>query len=97
MKKIIVVCLIIFFSFAFIGCGEIKTIDGVTYDIYGLANSGEKRNPDIEYKIIIGNVIWSCVLVETIVAPIYFLGFSLYEPICKKRKGQKPGVINSTD
>ena len=67
------------------GCGDVKTIDGLTYDTYGLINESEKRNPDIEYELIIGNIVWSCILVETIVAPIYFIGFSMYEPVGKKK------------
>lgn len=32
------------------GCAEPKTICGVTYDSYGLLNSDDKKNPDIQYK-----------------------------------------------
>jgi hypothetical protein len=35
----------------------------------------------VQYKTVVGNVIWGIILVETIIAPIYFFGFSLYEPV----------------
>lgn len=52
------------------------------------------KNPDVAYRLIIGNIIWSCILVETIIAPIYFIGFSLYEPIGPKTTTEK-GVVSS--
>jgi len=91
MKKLIAIVVIL--SFIFIsGCGDTKHIDGYTYDTYGLINKGEKYNPDIEYAIIVGNVIWSILLCESIITPVYFVGFSLYEPIGKR--GETPvGVV----
>ena len=68
----------------FVGCGSQKTIDGVTYDTYGLLDSDDKKNPNIQYEIVWGNVIWGAILFETIVAPIYFFGFSCFEPVGKK-------------
>ena len=70
-----------------------KEIKGKVYGTYGLINSDEMKNPDIEYRLIIGNLIWSCLLVETIIAPIYFIGFSLYEPVGSKTNFEK-GVLN---
>ncbi|KKM21237.1 hypothetical protein LCGC14_1637440 [marine sediment metagenome] len=83
MKKIISVLVILSMITIFSGCGDTKVIDKIEYDTYGLFNKETKRNPNIEYKTIIGNIVWSVILVETIIAPIYFLGFSLYEPIRK--------------
>lgn len=74
------------------GCGSNKTIDGVTYGTHGLFNSDE-ANPNIEYKIIIGNVVWSIILIETVVFPVYFIGFSIYEPVGKKGSVIK-GAVN---
>jgi len=73
------------------GCGDTKTINGVVYDTYGLINV-EKKNLDIAYEPIWGNIIWGIILVETIIAPIYFFGFSMFEPIGKKSpiKGMVP-------
>lgn len=62
------------------GCADNKKICGKDHETYGLFNKDEYRDPDVKYHLSVGNVIWSAVLVETIIAPIYFLGFSLYEP-----------------
>ena len=91
MERIITIILIVSFMALNIGCGDTKRIDGYEYDTYGLLNESEKKNPNIEYRVIVGNIIWSAILVETVIAPIYFLGFSIYEPVDKKnKKGKKP-------
>ena len=63
-------------------CANNKTIDGKTYTTYGFLNEEDYKNPKIHYNISVGNVIWSILLCETIVAPFYFIGFDLYEPYC---------------
>ena len=72
------------------GCGNTKVINGIEYDTYGLLNADNKKNPQIEYEVIWGNVIWGCILSETIIAPVYFFGFSIFEPVGPKLpvKGQ---------
>lgn len=88
MKRTVTMLLVCaLFSFSLAGCGSNRTINGVTYGTYGLFNVNEKKNPDIQYELIVGNLIWGIVLVETIVAPIYFFGFSLFEPV-----GPKPAI-----
>jgi len=94
MKKLITLLIVVSLTIMpLYGCGNTKVIDGVEYDTYGLVSKGETRNPNIKYKVIIGNIIWSCILVETIIAPIYFLGFSLYEPTRKVVSGEPKGII----
>ena len=72
------------------GCSDTKVIDGIEYDTYGILYVEDKKNPDIEYKVCWGNVVLGIILVETIIAPIYFFGFDMYEPVGKKSsiKGQ---------
>lgn len=94
MKKMVSVCLILaIISSAFVGCGNIKAIDGNLYDTYGILNESDMKNPDVEYRLIIGNVVWGILLVETLIAPVYFFGFSLYEPVCKKDSNRPKGVV----
>lgn len=93
MKRIIVLLLIFAFLSVGIGCGDTKVIDGLRYDTYGIANADEKKNNDIQYRIIVGNVVWSVILVETIIAPIYFVLFSLYEPVGVKDHNKPKGVM----
>jgi hypothetical protein len=73
-------------------CANPREIGGVTYDRYGLFNADEKKNPDIEYHIVVGNVVWSVILVETVIAPLYFIGFALYEPIGPKTTTVKGAI-----
>lgn len=84
-KRIIIIVIIMAMLSQITGCGETKIIKGIEYDTYGLLNSGEKQNPNIQYEIIWGNFLLGIVFFETIIAPIYFFGFSLFEPI-----GEKP-------
>lgn len=41
---------------------------------------------DIQYEICWGNVIWGIILSETIIVPIYFFGFSMFNPIGELNK-----------
>lgn len=81
MKKYLIVATLIICIGYLSGCGDAKVINGKYYDTYGLLNKEENRDPDIKYRVIMGNVLWSCFLIETIVFPVYFIGFSLYEPV----------------
>lgn len=92
-KSVATISAILFISMFLASCGNNKTIGAETYQTYGLFNKEDCRNPDIEYRLIIGNVIWAVILCETIIAPIYFFGFSLYEPIHKKIDSQPKGSI----
>jgi hypothetical protein len=69
-----------------VGCSSSKVIDGKKYKPYGLINEDDRKDPDIEYDLVFGNLVWTVLLCETIVAPIYFIGFDLFEPIGKKEK-----------
>lgn len=80
MKKIIVFAIIV--SIFFIsGCSENKRIDGELYETYGLFNKKDVRDEKIEYQLVTGNLVWGIFLAGSIVAPIYFFGFDLYEPV----------------
>jgi hypothetical protein len=82
MKKIIVtlVCMISLLV-ASVGCGEGRAVNGKYCDTYGLLNKEELKCEGVQYKTIVGNVFWGIVFIETIFVPIYFFGFSLYEPV----------------
>jgi hypothetical protein len=66
------------------GCGENKKINGVWYETYGLINKHEVKDSKIRYRTIVGNVVWGIILFETLIAPLYFFGFSMYEPVGPK-------------
>lgn len=66
------------------GCNNHKVIDGVDYDVFGVLNQDEKKNPDIEYKMSVGSIVAAVLLSETIIVPIYVVLIDLWEPIGKK-------------
>jgi hypothetical protein len=43
------------------------------------------KHDSIIYEPSLGNVVWSIVLIETVVAPVYFVGWSIMEPVKKKQ------------
>lgn len=82
MKKIF---LLLSITIILIGCAEDKelTLNGRTeiFETYGWADYDELKNDSIYYKVCVGNVVWSVIGVETIIAPIWLTGWDLYEPI----------------
>lgn len=56
-----------------------------TAEPYGWANYQTKKNPNFVYEVNLGNVVWSIILVETIVVPVWLTGWDLYEPIEPKK------------
>jgi len=93
MKKWTSALIITFLLFSFSACGDTKKINGVVYDTYGIANQSDIKNPDIRYRVIIGNIVWSAILSETVIAPIYFVCFSLFEPVAAKTPGAPKGSL----
>lgn len=94
MKTLNKLALILAVVLLMVSCGDMKVINGVQYDTYGLLNANQKKNPDVEYEIVVGNIIWSVLLFETIGAPIYFIGFSLYEPVGPIDSNKIIGAVN---
>jgi hypothetical protein len=86
IKKILIVPIILLFILS--SCSDAKNIDGIIYEPYGLFNKDEIADPKIHYALVMGNVIWGIFLWETIIGPIYFFGFDLYEPISLKYQGE---------
>jgi len=84
MKKILFILLL---SLLFISCADSKkfNIDGkeVRVEPYGWFNP-EMKHDSINYKVSTINVIWSALLIETIIVPIVITGDQLYEPVSKK-------------
>lgn len=82
MKKILLSLVILL---ALSSCAEKKMIDGVMYKPFGLANEETHRVDTIQYEISAGSVIVAIILSETIIAPVYIIGWDLWEPV---RKGK---------
>ena len=65
--------------------GEVKH-----YRTYGFFNQDERRSDKVCYRLSVGNVVWSVLLFETIIAPFYFVGLDLFEPVSvRDEKGCK--------
>jgi len=79
---------------ALTACGaDDKTIDGITYGTYGIVNKDEMRNLNIQYEISGWSIFWSIVFCETVIVPIYFIGWDLYQPVGKKDPKWVPGQV----
>lgn len=84
MKKTLSIILIVFTLLALASaCTSDKVIDGKLYKTYGLLNKDEVKDPNIKYELSVGNVLWGAITLETVVGPIYFFGFDIYEPVGK--------------
>jgi len=80
--SLIVACVL---ALTLTACGEAKTINGTHYDTIGVAHVLDgTRDPCIQYQVSVGNVFWSVVLFETVVVPIYFVGWDIMNPISAK-------------
>jgi hypothetical protein len=79
MKKLLV--LVVLCIFLLTACGSNLYLDNRVYKQYGLFNQHQVREQNIEYDVIWGNVFWSFFLCETLIVPVYFIGFALFEPV----------------
>lgn len=65
-------------------CGNDKTfiINGkeVVAETYGLMND-DKKVPGVEYEVSFGSVFWAVVLSETLIVPIYIVGWDIMQPV----------------
>lgn len=78
MKYIII--LFLFLS----SCADDKMIEGKKVTAYGLFNEQTKHDTGYLYEVSAGSVITGVILCETIVFPVYIVGWDLYEPVKKK-------------
>mgnify|MGYP001566967868 CR=1 FL=1 len=88
MKRSIAV--IVALSLPLAACGKPQYLgksDGqkVLYPTYGFLNQSSSKSKNVCYEISAGNVIWSIILIETVIAPIYFVGWDLFNPIRMKK------------
>jgi hypothetical protein len=80
LKKLVVIgCLAAMLT----ACGG-ASVNGVMYDSYGIANEETQKNPNINYEISVWSVVWGIVFFETIIVPIYILGWDLMTPVSSK-------------
>ena len=80
IKRILCVIMAVIFCIM-VGCADSKIINGKKVEPYGFINKDTVKQNNIQYRVCIGNVMWGVLLIETVVFPVYFFGFSLYEPV----------------
>jgi hypothetical protein len=81
MKKHINILLVVAIAVMLTACGKPKTINGVNHPTVGVFTLSE-RDPNVHYEVSVGNVVWSILLCETIAAPVYFVDWSIMNPVC---------------
>lgn len=82
MKKIF---LALSAAFMLASCADSKVININGKDVevkpYGWMNSESRKVEGVKYDVCAGNIVWSIVLGETIVAPVLFTGLAFFEPV----------------
>jgi len=75
-----------------VSCGRSQVINGINYKPVGLISMKMEigtYSKKVHYEPCWGNIILGTIFVETIIIPIYFFGFSMFNPISEK--------VNSTN
>ena len=82
MKRAIGVIVVL--SLLLAGCGRPQYLGQGTaqkyYPTYGIFNESSSRSKNVCYEVSVGNVVWSIILIESIIFPVYFVGWSIYNP-----------------
>lgn len=81
--------------FLFIGCLLLSCADSKEFKIsekeyiyaepYGFANKDARKDENVIYEICFGNVVWSIIGIETIIIPVWLIGWEIYEPVKLKK------------
>ena len=63
--------------------GKAMLISGqsVYVESYGLFNEDVYKNKNVVYEVSAESVIFSIIFSETIIVPVYFVGYDLYQPV----------------
>jgi hypothetical protein len=62
------------------GCSEPLQTPEKTYSPYGILNDNQKHDNKVCYGASVGGIILSVLLSETIIVPIYIIGFDVMQP-----------------
>lgn len=89
MKRLIAALLVVALGLSVTACGHPLTVEGRTYPTYGLFNENTSKSKNVCYEVSVGNVVWSIIGIENVVMPVYFVGFSIMNPVREKSKTDK--------
>ena len=81
MKKYIGIAIT---SILLMSCASEQTIDGKQVEPYGLFNRDTKQDTSVMYDVSAGSAIVGIVFSETIIVPVYIVGWDLYQPVKAK-------------
>jgi len=73
-------------------CTQPAAIQGKTYPAYGLLNEDTNKSDKVCYEASAGSIVAGIILVETIIAPVYFFGYDLYQPVHAKAANGGCGI-----
>jgi hypothetical protein len=90
MKKTLAITVAL--SLFLTACGQPKVINGKTYPTYGLMNEQTNKSDKICYEASLGNIIWSVLLVEMVFPTVYFVGWSIFNPVRAKGPDGQCGI-----
>ena len=79
MKKLIAILM----AAALMGCDSQKPIGNKTVDYYGLANEGSAKDVCYKYELSFWNTVGAIIFSETVIIPVYVVGWALMEPVKK--------------
>lgn len=82
MKKLITTLMM---ALSLAGCASnLETKDG-TYHPYGIANENSVKSDNVCYSLSFTDAVVGIILIETIIVPVYIVGWDMMEP--QKVKG----------
>jgi hypothetical protein len=62
----------------------------VEFQPYGLIDQNDIKNDSIHYELSAGNLILSIIFIETVIVPIQYGGYYLFEPVGKVNSKPNP-------
>jgi hypothetical protein len=70
---------------ALAGCAPPLVTNEKVYPTFGFFTGDTDRSEHVCYKVSLGNVFVAIILVETIIAPVYVMGWDLFYPVRVKK------------
>jgi hypothetical protein len=87
MKRILAMALVLALVAGLTGCAKAKTIEFTEgarrvqpYGLYVELFDKTRKDPAVEYKLNVPNIVLSVIFSETLVVPIILCGWYLWEP-----------------
>ena len=81
MKRTLTILALFAAALMLTACGNNKTINGKDIETYGIANMESKQDPTVVYEISAGSVICAILFSETVIVPVYVIGWDLWQPV----------------